>query len=142
MQEDKEKVGRKLEVCLNELMGKTVMYNTHEYHLSGWHLKDGVITIAATPEWIELVETQALKKVREEFLPMEKEDKALIKAMGPINGSAKQIQDALMKNIAKVADDPKFVDQANAINKAATAFINLARLELEVLKLKSRLSGE
>jgi hypothetical protein len=135
---DEQNVGRKLEAVLRNLVGKTVMYNTTNYVVRDWRVKDGVVTIVAEPRWIELVETTAYAKIRNEFLPVADDSPKFELSILPKNGAATDLKKILLENITKVQSDPKYVEQANAINKSATAIINLARLEVEFFKLKKR----
>jgi len=128
----------KIKKALNDLIGKKILYNTREYSIKDWRSKEGIIIIVAEPEWIELIETTAFGKIKKEFLPIE-DDKTYDLSLLPSNGASKQLKEILLENIKSVTKDPEYVNQANAINKSAQALINLVRLELEMVKLKSKI---
>ena len=130
-----QNIGTKLGAALHDLVGKTIMYNTRNYKILAWRVKDGIVTIVADPKWIELVETTAYSKIRKEFRPApDEENEGMALRTLPKNGEMANLKKILIQNIKNVQDNEEFVQQGNTINKSVNAVINLAKLELSFLK--------
>lgn len=54
--------------------------------------------------------------------------------MAPVNNTIKQLQEILLENIEKVRTDANYIPQAKSINNNVNSIINLAKIQVMMLK--------
>lgn len=120
----------------NALMsGRTYLYNGRECTVQQVvHIEDDLFDVH-TDQGTKRVNERDLKKA---FLPVHGtngsgQTMALIRAMKE-NMPMTQLSDTLLDTIEKVKADPKYVDQARAINETAKSLIEIGKLQVEIVR--------
>jgi hypothetical protein len=122
-----------IKIALTKMVGKTFMYNTHNYKIYGFMLLDDQVIIATDTKEISFPREEASVYINE-FLPVEDElEKQALQIM-PDKKQVADLKEIVLDNIKKVRADKSFVPQANAVNKSINTLISMASLELSYYK--------
>jgi hypothetical protein len=128
----------KIEDRLQSMIGKTYMYHTFTHKILSYQVRSEGVTIISDKKWIVIPITKINAEL-EQFLPIEFEKEVVVALTLFESGNKKSLKDLVMNNIDKLQQDPKFIDQAKALNEQVKTMIAMAKLELETIKLKKDL---
>ncbi len=122
-----------IKTALTEMVGKTIMYNAHNYKIYGFMLLDDLVIVATDTKDITFPREEASVYINE-FLPVEEEPEKQALQIMPDKKQVADLKDIVLENIKKVQKDKAFVPQANAVNKSINTLISMANLELAYYK--------
>lgn len=140
-----------LESRLERMVDKQFLYRTNPCKVVNWCIEDDKVILFTNKGKIDLVNADELK----EFLPIdstptERPDNQALAGRTNGNGSTSlqvipsnseflsSLSTTIKENIENVKNDRSYIAQASAINDSINTLINLAKLELQVLKLKMK----
>lgn len=117
-----------------KMMGATYLYNAREVKVQRIeHVEDDLYDVKPETGKTFRVNAATLKK---EFLPVSDrkgESVALVRAMNE-NLPMKNLGQTLSETLDKLKSDPKYIDQARAINETAKTMIELGKLQVEIVR--------
>ncbi len=124
---------------LDSMVGNSYLYNTNQVKILSYNIDGDQLTIVTDKKWIH----QSIKHMNgflDEFLELESSDVTLAmqQKMSQTSESVQVARDALIDNIKKIQQDPKYIPQANEIQKSAKSLIELVKAEIEVAKMISK----
>jgi len=119
---------------LQGLIGKTVMYNTRNYKLLYFET-EGDITRVGTDKKMLKFKNGQLEEFLKELSEVEETNLQIYKETSKGITLVSQMQDVIMDNIKKVQANPDYVPQAKEINKNVNSMIDLAKTQIEMLKI-------
>jgi len=118
---------------LTGMIGKTFLYLGHQYVIKGLDEVEEDLYEVKTDKRTMRMSSADLRK---EFLPVHtngKENLALVKTINE-SLAMKDLGVTLMETLDKVKANPKYIEQARAINETAKTMIELGKLQLEIIK--------
>lgn len=119
----------------NKMIGNTYLYRTEQYTVMNViYIEDDLYDIETDKRTIRM----NADLISKEFLPVQsstrkKNSAALMKYL-PDDKTIVDLSAVLTENIRKLQTDPKFIEQARAINEQAKTLIDLKKLQLDVIK--------
>lgn len=130
---------------LKRMIGKPWLYRGNQitienYHIMGDQGKTQIDVVGKDP-----IEVKDIKKFIEACLPVE-DDKPVrngqtaalsTEVVEQTNGLLSSLQQTLLDNIAAVKKDPAYIKQANTINSSVNSLIGLAKIQIQVGKMKA-----
>jgi len=125
-----------IESRLNDMVGYTYMYKTVIYKIINYKVTAETVVLGTDRE-IFVFPYKEINKHLAEFLEVEEEPEIRTTDITIIsNDSAIDFINEIKKNIIQIKNDPKFIEQAKAINDSINTVISLGRLQVEIAKLK------
>lgn len=127
---------------LDKLIGKSWMYNGRNIYVKGVNQVNSEIRVITKGHPIVFAIDKAETKL-DEFLPVEsgpgtiKNPEARELAMQVFakdKGQMDSLEDIIMENIKNVKKDPKYVQQAKAVNSNVQTLLNINKQKIEMLK--------
>lgn len=120
---------------LNKKIGKSFLYMGNQITINNYTEKNGKISIATQTGFID-IKTEELTEFIDSLEPVSNELSVQVIPQMQINSSVVgQLKDVLMDNIKKLQADKSFLEQACEINNQVKSFIDLAKAEIEMVKL-------
>lgn len=130
-----------IEQILNPLVGSVIEISGKKGRMIRWEKKDVLIKITTDRQDICIL-NQDIKEALANILI--EDGNALshisIRDAGIIGRSSSDLQKILMDNITKVQKDKSYIPQAQEINNAVKSMIELAKTEIEALKVNALLN--
>ena len=126
---------------LNNLLGKTYMYKQDSILVSDWFEDvDAGLYKVVTTNGVIPVPVNEVKEFIDHLLPTEEESTTAVstEVVRETEGFLKTLQQTLMENIEMVKKDPAYIKQANSVNSSVNALIGMAKLQLQVGRLKKK----
>lgn len=118
-----------------KMIGNTYLYRTEQYTVMNIvYVEDDLYDVETDRRTIRM----NADLISKEFLPVQsptrkKNTAALMKYL-PDDQSMVNLSAVINENIKKLQTDPKFIEQARAINEQAKTLIDLKKLQLDVIK--------
>ena len=125
---------------LNDLIGKTWMYNAYNQHVFNYKIIDGKIIISTDKEVISFNEEDIDQELNN-FLPVENDlylPATIDKSQILVFNESKSLSNTISETIEKLKTDPKFIPQAAEINKYINSAIQLGKVQLDAMKLMKK----
>ena len=111
-----------VEQKLQEMKGKTFMYNTVNQKILNCFCDNGTIKIATDKRLIEFPRDQFKEKIKE-FLPVGEGTGMEVQVIGMKDSQT--LQTTILENIEKLKTDKGYIHQAKAINNSVNTFLNM-----------------
>lgn len=125
---------------LAQMRGNAYIYRGTYYEINDAMMVDGLVLISTNKLMLRFTELEFLQEFNN-FLPTAKESAEIVltaqATQTPLNGMAKTVKDTIMDSIKKIQNDPKYIAQAEAINRSVNTLINIAKLELQAKKMEN-----
>ena len=121
---------------LTGLVGKPLLYHTHEIRLDGFKITTETVELINGEEIISIPKAKAAKEIAA-LLPVEKEVTVVLRTLP----SAKQMTDLknlVLENIEQIKTDKAAISRAKAINESINTLLGMAKLELQVIRMQKR----
>jgi hypothetical protein len=122
------------------MVGKQFLYNGIQYTITGiYEDGDDMYGVVTNKRTFRL----PLKAVKEQFLPVEEQAVDKLALYGKLTTETiplANLSTTLMETVERVKTDPKYLDQARAINETARTLIELGKTQLEALRLVKELA--
>lgn len=119
---------------LANMIGKSFMYKAIPYKILTVYENAQSVNIATDKQLIHIMRID-LEKELEKFLPIEEEMSTAVSVLGDGRNELKGLVNSLKNNIDLVNADVKNIAKAKAINESIKGIIEVAKLEIEVIKL-------
>ncbi len=132
-----------LQTKLATMVNHTYIYKARHQKILSFRIEDDTVHIVTDLRWLKIDITK-IEKELQEFLPVEEEkDDAVIDGIYlPTVHQAKEnmpsLKDTILENIDKLKTNKDYVKQAAAINQSINTLINMAKLELQTVRIKSK----
>lgn len=127
---------QKLEEKLQSMLNKVWMHNTFNYKLLSFKITPIEITLVTDKKWMT-VPIEKINKTLSEFSPVQDlTDKPELSLMLFKSNGKQSMQDLVHENIQKIKEDPSYIPKAKALNEQIKTMIEMAKLEIELTKLK------
>lgn len=124
---------------LAQMRGNAYIYRGTYYEINDAMMVDGLVLISTNKLMLRFTELEFLQEFNN-FLPTAKESAEIVltaqATQTPLNGMAKTVKDTIMDSIKKIQNDPKYIAQAEAINRSVNTLVNIAKLELQAKKME------
>lgn len=123
---------------LSEMIGKSWMYNARTFKILAIYTDNGTTSIATNKDLLKF-KTEELPQKLNEFLPVEADE--TVGALVVLKETSKKIPNLtglIMENIDGIKSKSVDIPSAKAINDSVKTIIELAKLEIEVHKLKNK----
>ena len=117
-----------------EMIGKTFMYKAVTHKILTVYENTNSISIATDKQLINIMRIDVSKEL-DQFLPVSDEPVTAVSVLGSGRNELKGLVDALKRNIELVNNDEKNIPKAKAINESIKGIIEVAKLEIEAIKL-------
>ena len=132
---------------LKEMIGKTFLYRGNQiticnYHILGAEGKTQIDIEDENGKPAEPIKTPDLAKFIEYCLPVDdtptrQESQAVsTEVVQQTNSLLGTLQQTLLDNISQVKTNPNYIKQANVINSSVNSLIGLAKIQIQVNKMK------
>lgn len=123
---------------LAQMRGNAYMFRATYYEINDAMMVDGLVLISTNKLMLRFSELEFLQEFNN-FLPTAKESTELVvhNQQTPLNGMAKTVKDTIMDSLKKIQEDPKYIAQADAINRSVNTLVNIAKLELQAKKMEN-----
>lgn len=119
---------------LAQMRGNAYIYRGTYYEINDAMMVDGLVLISTNKLMLRFSELEYLQEFNN-FLPTTKESTEIVIAQQtPLNGMAKTVKDTIMDSLKRIQEDPKYIAQADAINRSVNTLVNIAKLELQAKK--------
>lgn len=127
--------------AFHKMIGNTYLYKGSNYVIQNIEVEERNLFKVTTDKRVIRVNGEDLRK---EFLPVEprpnkKNMMVLYNAMQD-NLPMQSLSTTLMDTIKKIQEDPKYIDQARAINETAKNLIEMQRVHVEMVRTIKDLS--
>ena len=128
---------------LDSIKGKTFMYNTNQLLVHAYKVNGMKVQIVTDKGWYEPSYDQ-IEKFLDDLLPVETPEESgavaekgqLIVNQAQVTSSGiRDLKTILMDNIKKVQESKEYIPQAQEINNNVKSIIEVAKAEIEVLKI-------
>lgn len=125
---------------LAQMRGNAYIYRATYYEINDAMMVDGLVLLSTNKLMLRFSELEFLQEFNN-FLPTAKESTEIVVAtqatQTPLNGMAKTVKDTIMDSLKKLQEDPKYIAQADAINRSVNTLVNIAKLELQAKKMEN-----
>lgn len=128
----------KLEARLESMISKSYMYNATEHRIMAFKIFPDQVMIVTDKAWKNIPLTKINAEL-ENFLPIEPEkgkNDAIV--LSSINENQKSLSKTVMENIEKIKADASYIPQAKAVNDQIKTMIAMAKVEIDLMKLKEK----
>lgn len=124
------------------LVGCTFMYRAKTYKLLQVYDNNQKLTLATDRKVFE-IENDELTDFFDEVLDVDAETESLEQVRKEIQSVSnktvlKGLSEILFDNIQKIQESPHYIEQADAINNQAKSIINIAKVEIGLMKLMKK----
>lgn len=120
---------------LKAMLGKLWLHNGNQIKIINYHVLSEQGKIQIDIEGKDPMMIKDINKFIEGCLPVE-ETAVSVEVIQQTNGLINTLQKTLLDNIEKVKNDKEYIKQANVVNSSVNALIGMAKLQLQVEKLK------
>ena len=127
-----------IEKTLSGMSGKSYMYNARTYKILNHYTNNDTITIATDKNLINIKLANASAEL-DNFLPVSEEGGAELVVVGKNRSELTELVSILKSNIELVKNDVKNIPKAKEINNSVKNIIEVAKLEIEAVKLNKSL---
>jgi len=128
----------KLEERLEKMVDKSFIYNGFEYKVISFKVSGEEVTIVTNKAW----KTFPITKINAElgkFLPIEPENqKTEAVVLSTVNQNKEVLSKTIIENIEKIKNNAAYIPQAKAVNEQIKTMIAMAKVELDIIKLKEK----
>lgn len=119
---------------LESMVGKTYLYHAQYHKILSYKVDGDKITIVTHKKWFDIS-----NKDLNQFLPTSSENGTTSLQVLPKDREFLASLSATIKdNIEQVKKDKSYIPQANSINNSINTLVNLAKIELQMLKMNSK----
>ncbi len=122
---------------LDKMIGNSYLYQGRRHKILRTRTNGDTVEIATDRDWLAFPKENAHKALSE-FLPAAEERAVTISALAG-NGKMEKIAATVFDNIDKLKSDPAYIDQARAINDSIKTMVEVAKLELEIVKMRAKM---
>lgn len=119
---------------LNNMIGKSYQHNGQVISIQSFDRQGERIIIKTDKKDIEVLE-YILPSLLQDFTPCLVQQVQVLPTVQIDGNVIKSLKDTLLDNISRVRNSKDFIPQAEAIAKNVDGVINLAKIELEYLKV-------
>jgi len=119
---------------LQQLEGKTWMYNTVLHSVAKTRVTETGFDVVSDKGFMSF-KLGEVDRVMKEFLPVADETERGVVLTGEVF-PVHSVVGTIMEGIEKLKQDKDFIPQAEAINRSAQTIINLAKVLVDVKKLR------
>jgi hypothetical protein len=116
---------------IKKLLGKTFLYRGNQIKIENYSVQNGGVTLVTDKGFIDKKESE-IDSFIFELQPVSYAPVVQTQIDSSVIGNLKDI---LMDNIAKVKADANFIPQSEEINKNVKSIIDLAKTEIEMVKI-------
>ena len=117
------------------MVGNEYMYMAKNHNVLSYQIDKEIVTIVTDVKWYKFPKFKVLSELRD-FLPVENNGKQLSVITPQIDGSVfSQLKKDLLDSIKKVKENAEYIPQASAINKNVKTLIDMAKTEIEMVKV-------
>lgn len=116
---------------LKKLIGKTYLFRGNQIRVENYSVQNGSVTLVTDKGFIDKKESE-IDGFIAELQPVSYAPVVQTQIDSSVIGNLKDI---LMDNIAKVKADANFIPQSEEINKNVKSIIDLAKTEIEMVKI-------
>lgn len=128
----------KLEERLEKMIDKSFMHNGFECRVISFKVFSEEVIIVTNKGWKTFPITKINAEL-EKFLPIEPENqKTEAVVLSTVNQNKEALSKTVMENIEKLKKDPTYIPQAKVVNEHIKTMIAMAKLELDILKIKQK----
>lgn len=121
---------------LESMIGKTVMYRTNNHKILSYKQDGQRTTVVTDKKWFDFQNGELGKFLGEVRDVADETGMVVVKNMHPSTIEAiRDLKSILLENIERVRKDKNYVQQANSVNQSSKSIIELAKTEIEMLKL-------
>jgi hypothetical protein len=136
-------IGKPAIMKLKGMVGQTFMYKSKnilitDYHVLGEEGKTQIDIEDGNGVALEPIKTSDLTKFIDACLPVdnESEDSVSTEVVEGTNSLLTNLQATLLDNINQVKKNPNYIKQANVVNSSVNSLIGLAKIQIQVSKMK------
>lgn len=130
---------------LDDMQGKLYLHNKNHERVLNWKVENRVVSVCTDLDWYEIPVSE-IDKFLVKFYVIDEHpsfsngnNKHVPQSKSPITlvtqDKFKEINDILLKNIEDIKSSEKNIPRAAAINKQVNSIINLAKTEIEMVKV-------
>ncbi len=128
---------------LDAIKGKTFMYNTNQLLIQAYKVNGVKVQIVTDKGWYE-PSYNKIENFLDNLLPIETQEESLaheetglmiVHQARVTTSSINDLKSILMDNIKKVQESKDYIPQAQEINSNVKSIIEVAKAEIEVLKI-------
>lgn len=137
---------------LDELVGKTIFYQSQNHAIKKWKLVSGNYCIVTNSRTLQFYPSE----IQQSFLDMIDDEQVAhviekVQSSPNVPASAKEkevmsipeenitIKSALLDALKKIKDNPTFLQQAKGICEIANTMVNIQKTEIDIIKLQNDL---
>jgi len=123
---------------LERMVGKSFVYNQDEHKIIKYEFAGGSLIITSDKQDI-IFSAVDYRFHLKEFLPIDDKIAATTLQLNVANQSVMtELKDVLLDNIRKVKENKDYIPQAQEINSQVKSMIDLARTEIDFIKIVNK----
>ena len=122
---------------LSRMIGRTYLYKSNQIVVNNYALKGDSYQIATDKNWID-VPVEDIKEFFDECEIVSNKAElgfAIPKLQIASGDSILNLKEVILSNIKTLQTDKEFIGQASAVNDQIKSFIDLAKVEVEMVKI-------
>lgn len=125
----------KLEERLKKMVNKSWMHNAVIHKLLSFSISESAVILVTDKKWFHIPPVKINSEL-ESFLPVDDEKPQEVTVFQQTNRDS--LKDVLLSNIKNLQNSPTFLSQAREINSQVKTLLQMAKLEIDVIKLREK----
>ena len=122
------------------MIGGTYLYNGEQHTIQAIErFEDDLYNVITNKRSLRVSAGELRKDFKPVYVPKGKNGQALVLRVEEELKPVESLSKVLLRNIEKIEKHAGYIPQANAINNQAKTLISIAKLKLDIVKLKGKI---